>query len=118
MKAFFHSVLVDIKKYGWTVLCLLPFFLLRVFDIENCVFHILFGITCPGCGLSRAYLCFFQGKFAEAFTYHPLFLMIPLMIVFFFLRHVEKLKFLYKKELIWWIFLAIWILFYLYRILF
>ncbi len=117
MKTFLHSIVLDIKKYGWMILCILPLFFLRVFDIENCIFHILFGINCPGCGLSRAYICFFQGEFAEAFSYHPLFLLIPLMIILFFCRHIKKISFLYKNNLIWWIIIVIWVLFYLIRII-
>ena len=43
-----------------------------------CVFQILFGIPCPGCGSTRAAVALIQGRFAEAFTYHPL---IPLSLV-------------------------------------
>ncbi len=118
MKTFVNNVILDVKKYGWVLLCILPLFLLRVFDYENCIIHILFGIDCPSCGLSRAYICFFQGRFSEAFSYHPLFLFIPIIIALFFCRHIKKLSFLYKNHLVWWVILIIWILFYLIRLIF
>lgn len=33
----------------------------------------MFGIPCPGCGLTRAVLAAVQGNFSGAFHYHPLF---------------------------------------------
>jgi hypothetical protein len=36
----------------------------------------MFGIPCPGCGLSRAMFAALRGDFADAFYYHPLFFVI------------------------------------------
>ncbi|MCI9170004.1 MAG: DUF2752 domain-containing protein [Lawsonibacter sp.] len=41
------------------------------------------GITCPGCGLTRAWLCFFRGDLQLALSYHLLFLPTPLFILLF-----------------------------------
>lgn len=43
----------------------------------GCPIYELTGITCPLCGTTRAWLAFFRGDFALAFTCHPLFLLIP-----------------------------------------
>ena len=37
-----------------------------------CGFHYLFGMPCPGCGLTRAFVCCAHGHLTEAFLYHPL----------------------------------------------
>ena len=41
----------------------------------------LFGLPCPGCGLTRATLLFLQGEFARALAFHPL--VIPLAPMYF-----------------------------------
>lgn len=38
-----------------------------------CVFHGLFGLPCPACGSSRAFLALLHGELAQAFFYNPLF---------------------------------------------
>ncbi len=37
-----------------------------------CPFHNLTGLPCPGCGLTRAFVCCAHGQLAAAFAYHPL----------------------------------------------
>lgn len=39
----------------------------------KCPSKLLFGIPCPGCGLTRAYKAALRFHFREAFSYHPLF---------------------------------------------
>ena len=47
----------------------------------GCPLRRLTGISCPGCGLSRAYLSFFRGDIIAAFSFHPLFFTAPLFFV-------------------------------------
>jgi hypothetical protein len=35
-----------------------------------CLSKSMFGIDCPGCGLTRSLLCFFQGDFANSLALH------------------------------------------------
>ena len=61
-----------------------------------CVFKTLFGLPCPGCGLTRANLLFFTGHFPEAFFMHPLFLLadayLLYLIWFFFIKRKKATK--------------------------
>ena len=43
-----------------------------------CPINLIFGVPCPGCGLTRAVLLFLRGDFAGAFAMHPLFVVLPL----------------------------------------
>lgn len=37
----------------------------------GCPFRFFFGISCPGCGMTRALLAALRLDFAAAFSYHP-----------------------------------------------
>ena len=44
-----------------------------------CPWRMIFGLPCPGCGLTRAFLLVLQGKLYEATVIHPFW--IPLVIL-------------------------------------
>ena len=37
-----------------------------------CLFYNLTGLPCPGCGLTRSFVCLGHGRFWEALHWHPL----------------------------------------------
>lgn len=39
--------------------------------LQDCVWNRFFHIYCPGCGATRAAVCFFQGHWIRALWYHP-----------------------------------------------
>jgi len=47
----------------------------------RCVSKNLFGIPCPGCGMTRSYLHVFEGDFKAAFFDHPLFFTLPIILI-------------------------------------
>lgn len=51
---------------------------IRGLGIETCWWHYLFGVNCPGCGLTRSFISLAHGRVADAFGYNwmgpPLFL--------------------------------------------
>ena len=58
---------------------------LHVFGI-TCPIKYITGISCPGCGMTRAYLCLLQLDLRGAFYYHPLFFMPPVVLTVYFFR--------------------------------
>lgn len=58
---------------------------LYLLDI-GCVFRLMTGIPCPGCGMTRAWLAALRLDFAAAFAYHPLFWVVPIAFVLAFVR--------------------------------
>ena len=56
--------------------------ILWVFQMP-CLVRAVAGITCPGCGLTRAYVCLLQLDVAGAFGYHRMFWAIPLLGVYY-----------------------------------
>lgn len=68
---------IGVLFIAWLVLYLL--------DI-GCVFRLMTGIPCPGCGMTRAWLAALRLDFAAAFAYHPLFWAVPIAFVLAFVR--------------------------------
>ena len=63
----------------------------------GCPLRFLTGISCAGCGMSRALWSFLHGNISAAFAYHPLFPLVPLTAALYLLRRhfSEKLQYLY-----------------------
>lgn len=68
-----------------------------VFKI-TCPILFLTGISCAGCGMSRAWFCLLRLDVAGAFYYHPLFWLPPIAAILFFVR--EKIPKRLRKVLI------------------
>ena len=52
----------------------------------TCPILFMTGISCAGCGMTRAWLSLFRLDFGAAFYYHPLFWLPALLIVLFLLE--------------------------------
>ena len=83
------------------VLTLLVPYLIHVFDhgdIEQaqslCVFKMLTGLPCPGCGITKSLIFLYQGDLGKSLRYHlfglPLVLSCLFFIVLFFVELVTK----------------------------
>ncbi|MBO4897617.1 MAG: DUF2752 domain-containing protein [Clostridia bacterium] len=48
----------------------------------GCIWRYFFGVPCPGCGITRAYISAFKGDFKAAFGYNYMFISIPLVILY------------------------------------
>lgn len=47
----------------------------------GCPIKFVTGISCPGCGMTRALLACVELDFAQAFYYHPVFWMAPAVVI-------------------------------------
>jgi hypothetical protein len=80
----------------------------------GCPQQAFLGISCPGCGMTRAYLELLHGNIRGAFFYHPAFFLIPLAaLILFFHKKLPKPIFKIGITLILLLFITI----YLYRLL-
>lgn len=66
--------------------------------VFGCPLQRLFGITCPGCGMSRAWIAFFKLDFKSAFSFHPLFIPITCVLLYALHREVLPKKLPQKAE--------------------
>ncbi len=60
-----------------------------------CPLALVFGLPCPGCGLTRALGLATHGRFAEAFQYHPLW---PALLAYFVFLWVYQMVEVVKGE--------------------
>ena len=81
----------------------------------TCPIKYLTGISCAGCGMSRAWLSVLHGDISMAFYYHPLFLLVIPMIILFLLKDRFSPKI---RKILIGIFVGIFLVTYLIRLLF
>lgn len=94
-----------VTKETWSVLVgriKLAFMIAVIYIVFNiigigCPIKFFTGISCPGCGMTKAVLAAIRLNFHEAFYYHPLFFLTPLIMVLYFFE--DYLKPLYVKYL-------------------
>lgn len=70
-----------------TLLLILAAYYLATWYI-GCPIRYFLGISCPGCGMTRAWLAVLHLDFSQAFYYHPLFFTAPVVAAFFLFEEV------------------------------
>lgn len=84
IKEVCERVSADLQEYGMAFVALILYAV-----VVNLVFHafcpliIFCGIPCPGCGISRAALCFLTGRWQQAWQLNPMIFPIILTAVYF-----------------------------------
>lgn len=61
-------------------------FLAIIFLDIGCVIRSVFGFPCPGCGSTRAVVQFLEGHIVDAFYWHPLFWLTPVLLLLILLK--------------------------------
>ena len=65
----------------------------------KCPVKLLTGISCPGCGMTRAFKSAVMLDFKGAFDYHPMFFVIAAEAIYYiFSRYIIKKRFSEKTE--------------------
>lgn len=70
----------------------------------GCPIKALTGVSCAGCGMTRAWLAALSGDFAAAFAFHPLFWVVPPAVLVFLLR--RRLPRRLVRALLWTVAIA------------
>ncbi len=74
---------------------LLTFLFISAFYLKlGCPIRFFTGISCPGCGMSRALVALFRLDFPLAFEMHPLVFLLPVAVFVYFTRKLIPKKFL------------------------
>lgn len=59
----------------------------------TCPIKYITGISCAGCGMSRAWIALLHFNINEAFMYHPLFFLPPVVVIVMLLKSKINIKF-------------------------
>lgn len=59
--------------------CLVAYWYVQI----PCLVKALFGIPCPGCGMTRAYIRVLHLDFVGAFQLHPMFWAMPILFAYY-----------------------------------
>lgn len=77
----------------------------------TCPIRFLTGISCAGCGMTRAWLALLRLDFSSAFAYHPLFwLPVPGLVVLLLRRRIPKSLFRLTLAVIVVLFLVVYVI--------
>ena len=79
----------------------------------GCPIRRFWGISCPGCGMTRAWIALLHFDINTAFMYHPLFFLPPVALIIFLLRKKLNKKLYYT---LFAIILTAFIIVYIYRL--
>lgn len=92
------------------------FLLYLLFNITGigCPIKFLTGISCAGCGMTRAWFRVLHLDFSGAFTYHPLFFVVPIAATWFIFKKRINAN-LYKVGII--VFAILFLVIYVVRML-
>lgn len=83
MKLFSNKRVQELVKLFFYII--LYCIILNILNI-SCPIKFLTGVSCAGCGMTRAFMSLLQGHIKEAFTYHPLFFTVPIFVVVYLIK--------------------------------
>ncbi len=88
MKCLFSKIRQNLRT-------ILTFTFIAVFYFTHgCPIRFFTGISCPGCGMSRALWALLRLDFPLAFEMHPLVFLLPVAVLVYFTRRLIPKKFL------------------------
>lgn len=75
-----------IKELIEIILCVIAYaIVLNLLNI-SCPIKAITGVSCAGCGMTRAFISILKGNINEALMYHPLFWMVPIFVLIYIYR--------------------------------
>ena len=74
------------------------FIIIALFLFYKCPYSYIFGISCPGCGMTRAFYSILKLDFEGAFYYHPLWWVVVLGIGYYAANRLFGIGFSKKYE--------------------
>lgn len=90
LKAIFQRIVVDIRQNYIALFIILFYMVLAQYFFHTvCPWAILTGLSCPACGLTRAAVFLFMGRFSDATQMNAaIYLWLPLIVWLCLFRYV------------------------------
>ena len=86
--------------------------------LYKCPFKFILGISCPGCGMTRALLSCLKLDFVSAFNYHPLFGIVIIAAIIWCLDHFGIIQIQHQtRTVLFYVLCALFIIVYIIRLL-
>jgi hypothetical protein len=106
------------KYYFIIIIVLIIVFILSILGIYKCPYRLLFGIPCPTCGLTRAFISLLSFDFKSAFKYHSLYFLVIIGFIFYTLEEFNIISISNKiKNIFIVICIILFMIYYIYRII-
>lgn len=82
---------MSFKDKGKLVFSVVLIYIIMQFLGITCPIKFLTGVSCAGCGMTRAFISLLKLDFSSAFYFHPLFFMpFVVLIIFLFRKYLPK----------------------------
>ncbi len=94
-KKMFNNLKKIIKEYAPPTIAITFVYILFAITGVGCPIKFVTGISCPGCGMVRAWLSILRLDFSSAFYYHPLFWIVPIGCILLLVKNKISKKIFY-----------------------
>ncbi len=100
------------------IISLFILILLSLFGLYRCPFRYIFGVPCPLCGMTRAFISLLKLDISKAFYYHAFWPVVIILSVLYFYFLFKNIKINKKMVCILDIIGILNLVYYFYRLLF
>lgn len=98
------------KKDFQAILVIAAFYIVIELAGITCPIRFITGVSCAGCGMSRAWLALLRWDLSSAFAYHPLFwLPVPAVFLLLFHKRIPSKGFRFGMAAVIVLFLAVYV---------
>ncbi len=106
------------KQILIVIISLFILILLSLFGLYRCPFRYIFGIPCPLCGMTRAFISLLKLDISKAFYYHAFWPVVIVLFVLYFIFMFKNIKINKKMVCILDIIGILNLVYYFYRLFF
>ena len=113
-----NDFIKNIKQYYVFIIVIVLY--LAIFEIldphgPNCIIKHTIGVPCMGCGMTRATYYLITLDFKQAFFFHPLVFIMPVIITTFLLKGIGIFQTMYSSKTFWGVVIFLFVATYIIR---
>lgn len=110
-------LLIQFVRKNWILLLIFAVYVSVAYFCrwQTCILKLLIGYPCPGCGMTRAVFSLFRLDFAQAFYYHPLVFLLPVVLWVIVFSKRPLISKIHRSTIFWSILLVLVLVVYILR---